>query len=292
MNWSVCAMKLQLQSKGVFCLFLCLVPIILLIFSLLSTSKKHGEFSYYSDYNEKHEFPTGRRNFNDLDSFSLHSKCLCQKEIVTVTKYKGFYNIRVSNIFNEKGNTTNGFFTYNVTNEKFESLRSCDLYKVLRRGPNQNVVSYSMRRKEDLDVFKSLYLFNVQSSLEKYYDGWTARVYHDTSQISQSDICFIECNNHRGTLRRINNVEFCNVNELPFDVKSTWDAGFMPEYTRRWLIFGDQFVDVFLSRDIDTCVFDREISAVNHWMKSGTLFHIMRGICSIQYFSKMKMRGN
>lgn len=270
-------MKLQLQLKGVFCLFLFLVPFILLFLSLLDSSKKDEEFSYYPEYKQP-RFPARQRNFNDLNSLTLHSNCLCQKEVVTVTKLKNLYNIRVSNIFNEKDNKTNVFFAYNVTHEKFESLRSCDLYKVLRRGPNQNVVSYSIRRKEDLDVFKSLYLFNVQSSLERHYDGWTARVYHDTSQISQSDICFFECNNHQGTARRINNVEFCNVNELPFDLKSTWNAGFMPESTRRWLTFGDQFVDVFLSRDIDSCVFDREISAVNHWMKSGTLFHIMRGI--------------
>ena len=255
----------------------------LLVFSTIAiTNRGNKEYSSH-DKNKKYGFPTRKQNF-EVDSFTLYSKCYCQKEIVTVNKIKDIYSIKVSNIFNEEDKKRNLFYTYNVTREKFESLVTCDLYKVLRRGPNQNVVSYSIRDNEEIDVFKSLYLWNVQTGLENHYNGWNARVYYDYKQISQSDICVIECNNHRGTALRINNVDFCNVNALPYDANSTWDAGFMPEQTRRWLTFGDQFVNVFLSRDIDTCVFDREISAVNEWLKAGTLFHVMRGTTFLEFF--------
>ena len=42
-------------------------------------------------------------------------------------------------------------------------------------------------------------------------------------------------------------------------------------------ILGDDFVDFFMSRDIDAWVTGRELTAVNDWLTSNTLFHIMRG---------------
>lgn len=43
--------------------------------------------------------------------------------------------------------------------------------------------------------------------------------------------------------------------------------------------FGDGFrLDItFLSRDIDSNLIQREVDAVNYWLKTNTVFHAMRG---------------
>jgi hypothetical protein len=42
------------------------------------------------------------------------------------------------------------------------------------------------------------------------------------------------------------------------------------------LPLGDSFVDYFMSRDTDSLIIDREVESFNVWLKSETLFHIMR----------------
>lgn len=45
----------------------------------------------------------------------------------------------------------------------------------------------------------------------------------------------------------------------------------------RWLPIGDTFVDYVASRDTDAWISTREIDSVNVWLKSNTIFHVMRG---------------
>ena len=40
---------------------------------------------------------------------------------------------------------------------------------------------------------------------------------------------------------------------------------------------GDSLVDYFMSRDSDSLILEREVDAVNEWIKSNTLLHVMRG---------------
>lgn len=226
------------------------------------------------DYS-RHRFPNVPRDFG-TKSLTLHPKCLCQKEVVLVNKFNDYYEITVQNVFNPKNNSTNNFFQYNVSANEFESVITCDLYKVLRRGPHQNIVSYSMRPDEDLHNFKNIYMLNVKNNLIKHYKNWVARVYYSSNQFSQNHICELECVNHQGVTSRENIIDFCAVDMLPFDTKSKWDASFMSSSMWRWLPLGDEFVDAFISRNVDSCIFDREISAVDKWIKSKTLFHVMR----------------
>ena len=43
------------------------------------------------------------------------------------------------------------------------------------------------------------------------------------------------------------------------------------------VLVGDHFVDMFISRDTDSTIFDREVVAVKEWLKTNTIFHVMRG---------------
>lgn len=44
----------------------------------------------------------------------------------------------------------------------------------------------------------------------------------------------------------------------------------------RFLPLGDRFVDMFISRDLDSYILQREIDAVHAWIESGKTAHIMR----------------
>ena len=44
----------------------------------------------------------------------------------------------------------------------------------------------------------------------------------------------------------------------------------------RFLPLADPLVDIVLSRDLDSVVNQRELAAVQEWLQSGALFHVMR----------------
>lgn len=88
---------------------------------------------------------TKRYTQSSNQTLILHSKCLCQTEIIYVNKLASdnVYNIHVTDIKNEY------FYAYNLSINSFELLvTTCDLYNVLRRGPNQKILSYSLLNKE------------------------------------------------------------------------------------------------------------------------------------------------
>ena len=122
--------------------------------------------------------------------------------------------------------------------------------------------------------------------IKNNYPGWFVRVHYDSS-IDKSIICELEClsyldddknNSNNGTNKLYDIVDFCNIEKMPIDFHKTWNASYMHGMKWRWLPIGDSFVDFFSSRDTDAWMSSREIASVDVWMKSNTLFHIMRGI--------------
>ena len=101
------------------------------------------------------------------------------------------------------------------------------------------------------------------------------RVYFDDT-VDSSNICPIECLKS-GSGIFFDNVDFCNANRLPRHLYETWNASYMHAMMWRWLPIGESFVDVFLSRDTDSPILDREVSAVKEWLNSSNVIHIMRG---------------
>ena len=75
--------------------------------------------------------------------YTLRPKCACHSEIVSIKTTAGLHNIDIHNPHN-----TENDYNYNITTEKFEELSlGCDLYKVLRRGNRQKVISFSLYGK-------------------------------------------------------------------------------------------------------------------------------------------------
>ncbi|TAD92466.1 MAG: hypothetical protein EAY75_02465, partial [Bacteroidetes bacterium] len=81
----------------------------------------------------------------------------------------GFNNVR--NFQNQSVTKINEFAHQDFLNFNF----TCDLYKTLRRGPHQNVISFSLYGK--LDGYYSR-LDNITKQISKLYENkWTIRIY-------------------------------------------------------------------------------------------------------------------
>ena len=225
----------------------------------------------------------GQRNVEVEEEDSSIKSNIKENERNYFLKLKSNCECRNEGIFIESLNTS----TYRVWNGnkkhydvdmekvKLESI-TCDLYNVLRRGPQQKIIGISLYGTDDR-YYKSLKLIARQAA--KHYPEWIMRIYYDNS-IIKSAICEIEClrENEDEKSKLLDNVDFCNINNIPNDLPSkTWSCDYTHSMKWRWLPIGDPFVDVFISRDSDSWFHDREYEAVKVWLKSEYLFHIMRG---------------
>ena len=164
---------------------------------------------------------------------------------------------------------------YTLNEDEIKKLtKTCDLYNVLRRGKHQKVISYSLYGSNS-QYFQSLEEIIIQ--IQTKYPNYTSRVYHDSS--TPNDVrCRLEC--QYGEI-----IDFCNIDQFTTDLNldkeklnKPIDMSYMHKMMWRFLPIGDSFVDVFMSRDTDSYLIDREIDSVNVWLKSNTTGHIMRGI--------------
>ncbi len=175
----------------------------------------------------------------------LESKCDCRNEIINIEEYTEDHERTV-----------------------------CDLYNVLRRGKGQKVVSYSLYGSNEIYYKEIKYLSKL---VAQYYPGWVIRIHYDKS-LNSSIICEFECLKDEKSGKYMDNIDFCNINEIPYGFPNkTWNAQYMHSMKWRFLPIGDPFVDMFMSRDLDSWIIEREVEAVKVWFQSNKLFHVMRG---------------
>lgn len=208
-----------------------------------------------------------KRNFTIQSTIRLAPKCLCQKETIQIREFKDHYNILIENEIDSI------FSSYNLSRKVFEALTvTCDLYKVLRRGPHQKIISFSI---SDHNLVNLKYIIKTNIKRAKhFYPDWIVRVYHK-SRLTLNEECEFECIKNRDKIP-YDNTDICDVTKLPIDLKKTWDASYILSKVLRYLPVGDDMVDIFVSRDIVSCIYEREVAAVNEWITSGRHFHVMR----------------
>ena len=85
------------------------------------------------------------------------------------------------------------------------------------------------------------------------------RIYHNLSDASVLDW-------------KLNHVDLCNVTAI----RDEHRLGDMFAMTWRFLPLIDPLVDVFMSRDADSPIIDREVVAVKQWLASDAIFHALR----------------
>ncbi|CAG0889335.1 unnamed protein product [Darwinula stevensoni] len=153
------------------------------------------------------------------------------------------------------------------------SVSSICSARATSRGLKQQVVSYSLYGSKSRDgrapvEFEDL-VPEVCEDVKVQYPGWVMRIYTDYKpEVPEQRewMCEIQCNNPH--------VDFCLVDRLPElgDVTSVQNQG----RTWRFLPGMDPLVDIFLSRDTDSLVIDRERDAVREWLESDSMVHAMR----------------
>lgn len=207
----------------------------------------------------------------EFDEFILHSNCDCHREVVSIHRKENYYKIKVQNF------AESIYFSYNISKSVFESLAlTCNLYSVLRKGPHQNVISYSL----DHVIFpkKDTFLEKLSDRLEfmKFnYKNWRMRVYHDDS-VNKTIICEKQCmRDTNGNF--FDNIDFCDITKMPVSLFNKWNANYVHPELWNWFALGDDFVDRVAIRNRNSCLIKREVGAVNEWIKSRRIFHLMRG---------------
>lgn len=117
---------------------------------------------------------------------------------------------------------------------------------------SKNIVSYSLWGNHPMywkGALKNIELVN------KYFPSWICRFYID----KDSDKNLIET------------IKGDNVEVILVESKDSFHGMFW-----RFMASMDKDVNIFLSRDCDSRITDREASAINEWLESDKDFHIMR----------------
>lgn len=199
----------------------------------------------------------------------LHSICPCRRERIRVSRIEVGTRLKID-VLGDDTNSNSSLKSYEFDSDR--TNLACRAYETLRRGPKQKVISYSVYGNNSL--YKR-YLKLIAQTAKRLYPDWVVRFYHDGTSLTYRDVCELECLFDETSGKLLDNVDVCHVDELAyrnFDIREI-----IPTFWR-WLPVGDDFVDVFLSRDSDFCVVERDREAVDDWMAAGTLFHLMRGI--------------
>ena len=116
----------------------------------------------------------------------------------------------------------------------------------------KNIISFSLWG--DHPMYWKGALENIKLSKD-LYPGWICRFYIDKN--SNKDL--------------IESIKGDNVEVILVDSKDSFHGMFWSFWASE-----DKDVDIFISRDCDSRISEREVLAVNEWLESGEDFHIMR----------------
>lgn len=174
---------------------------------------------------------------------------------------------------------------FNLTLSELKACNiACDLYNVLKRGKHQSVLSYSLY---GTNTFYSYSLEIIIEKVKLKYKDHLVRIYHDNT-INKTLRCYLEC-------KYPDIVDFCNVDQYSSNINQLnpqkrifSNLNYMHKAMWRFLPIGDTFVDVFMSRDTDSSILDREVDSVRDWLNSTNIGHIMRG----KYLVNLEAKNN
>ena len=143
-------------------------------------------------------------------------------------------------------------------------------------GPAQKIISYTYFEGEfSKSMSYENFLGNIATLTKRakeFYPGWVIRLhmmrslYYDTSYYPM--LCNLTCENI--------NIDICILDELDNEDYDGFSKVQKNGRFWRYLPLLDELVDVFISRDVDSEILDREASAVDDWLKSNLSYHIIR----------------
>lgn len=214
------------------------------------------ERSYWSVYSNRTKFGKPSDAKNMLQKYNS-SICNCEREILM----------------------KDSAFVPDNTSDRFNWCSS----ESSLRGRHQKVISYVLYGKVNERYFSLIK--NISSTAEEIYPGWIVRIYHNfvnqsgPEQEARDHLCNVYC--------QFNNIDLCSMPSLIERVRitnntttpATMDPGLLQgSQPKMWrfLVALDPNVDLFVSRDLDSMLLQREVDAVAEWLRSNYNFHSMR----------------
>ena len=141
-----------------------------------------------------------------------------------------------------------------------------------RRGHHQNIVGFSLYGNFSDKGTHDRYIEameNVADQVRLVYPGWVVRIYATAENSRILEKTF-------GSGRR-NHVDICVVESvLDLSRSHLLKAHQLSPRVWRFLPLLDPMVDLFMSRDAESYIFEREVAAVQEWLNSSAAFHSMR----------------
>ncbi|XP_068229203.1 uncharacterized protein [Palaemon carinicauda] len=133
------------------------------------------------------------------------------------------------------------------------------------RGPGQKVISYSIYGGFPNEYYNGFE--HIVPQISKAYPGWNLRFYFRLDMqniINRNWLCDLAC--------KYPHLDLCHIERLPVLGDISKSIG------RVWRFspMGDPLVDRFAIRDADSSIIQREVDAVQDWIKDGSCFHVMR----------------
>jgi hypothetical protein len=117
-------------------------------------------------------------------------------------------------------------------------------------------------------------LRNISVTAEKSYPGWIVRIYHNFRNQSENPDEKSVFNQLSELSCQFSHVDLCSLTEMIASLTSS-PTPIDPDLLRglngrmfRYLVMLDPNVDLFISRDIDSVIWQREVDAVDQWLKS------------------------
>lgn len=141
--------------------------------------------------------------------------------------------------------------------------------RATKHGFNQHVISVSAYSsdKDNINLKNNIWIYIIEflNEAKYFYPNWRVRIYYHNINKTINELIKIE--------NIYKNVDFCDVYNIPLlgNIHS-----FMSGRIHRFIPIADRFVDILMSRDIDSPILKREVISVNQWLLSNKLYHIMR----------------
>ncbi|CAB4060741.1 unnamed protein product [Lepeophtheirus salmonis] len=160
---------------------------------------------------------------------------------------------------------------YDVSRKKLSVNDTTCSFNAFKRGPDQKVIGFTFYEPnpENTNKLNREYFEGISENLRlisKFYPGFVMRLYY---QARESDtikkLCNISCSN--------SHLDLCDITEIPM----LGNSSVLYPLLWRFLPVLDKQVSLFLSRDLDSRISQREVSAVETFLESDEYsFHVMR----------------
>ena len=156
--------------------------------------------------------------------------------------------------------------------ETIINLTTCSRNSAMTGKFHRKVISFSYYKKGVPDRYDRNFFKGIEKNLfaikKNYGQGWSMRLYFELQRISTTErkkLCQMAC-------MYPEEFNLCDIDNIP----RFGNLSHIFPMNWRFLTMLDPQVDIALSRDLDSTAIQREMDAVNEFLNSSKLVHVMR----------------